>query len=141
MQRLLMRLLLGRWLPKPPVTLPDDTLDQPDPSDGVRSINRQRQLHGLRPLIAMTCLSVQAYGHSEQMQRRGRLSHDGFTLRLAACEFQAGSENVAWGQRDWSEACADWMTSSGHRRNMLGDWDFLGVGRSGVYYTAIFARR
>jgi hypothetical protein len=55
------------------------------------------------------------------------------------------AENVAWGYPRPEQVTAGWMTSEGHRRNMLsGDYDEIGIattrGASGPYWCAVFGR-
>ena len=44
--------------------------------------------------------------------------------------FQAAAENVAYGFDDVDSVMAGWMRSPGHRRNILGKFSEIGVGRA-----------
>ena len=140
--RLMLRLLRGRWLPNPPP--PDDGgtddggSDQPGSLES--AVNRYRAKHGLRPLKLSECLRTQAAEHSAWMAGIRNLSHTGFSTRLAMCNFSGGSENVASGYKTNADVIDGWDTSSGHRRNMQGDWTHVGGERSGTYWTLIFGR-
>ena len=71
--------------------------------------NRQRRRHGLPPLKIDTALVKSAREHAIWMTRHRTLQH---TSRPVA-------ENIAMGQPDSRDVVADWMTSSGHRANIL----------------------
>jgi len=133
--RLILRLLRGRWLPNPPP--PDDS---GPPGTLEATLNEYRAKAGLRPLIVSGCLQEQADEHSQWMEGHGDLTHAGMSTRLSVCKFAGGSENIAKGQRNDREVIADWDTSSGHRRNMRGDWTHVGGGLSGTYWTLLFGR-
>lgn len=97
-------------------------------------------------------LNAIARKHSEDMASgRVSLGHSGYNQRVAKikrtvkpCEgFVA--ENVAYGASTGKEAFDIWKKSSGHRKNMLGDYKYIGIGtarnKKGVlYYTQIFVR-
>ncbi len=65
---------------------------------------------------------------------------------------QAASENIAEGQETPKRVVEDWMSSRGHRTNILGNWKHVGFGiarqnRPGLepgtwrhYWCAKFAR-
>ena len=53
------------------------------------------------------------------------------------------AENVAYGARTGKEAFQIWKNSSGHKKNMLGNYKYTGIGtakdrRGTLYYTQIF---
>lgn len=86
-----------------------------------------------------------AAGWAAQMARDDRLGHGDWAGRFRR-QFPgtAGSENVAAGQRSPAEVVGDWMTSAGHRANILGPYTAIGVGvatASGgtAYWCADFA--
>ena len=54
-------------------------------------------------------------------------------------------ENVAYGASTAKEAFTIWKNSSAHRKNMLGNYKYIGIGtarnkRGVIYYTEIFVR-
>jgi uncharacterized protein YkwD len=69
----------------------------------------------------------------------------GDRLRTAGYRFLSYGENIAAGQRSPTDAIADWMTSPGHRSNILNpSFTEIGVGivaspGGGYYYTQVFA--
>ena len=97
-------------------------------------------------------LNAIARKHSEDMASgRCRFGHDGYNIRVSKikkmikpCDGFIG-ENVAYGARTGKEAFDIWKNSKAHRANMLGDYEYIGIGtasnRKGViYYTQIFVR-
>jgi uncharacterized protein YkwD len=90
--------------------------------------------------------------HSEDMaDGRCAFGHDGYDLRVSKikktikpCDGYIG-ENVAYGARDGKEAVDMWKNSSPHRKNMLGDYKYIGIGTASnkkgiIYYTQLFVR-
>ena len=75
----------------------------------VEQTNAQRARHGLPPLIVDQRLVQSARAHTAWMTRSRRLRH---TSRPVA-------ENIAMGQQSAQEAVRSWMSSSGHRANIL----------------------
>ena len=97
--------------------------------------NAERKAAGLRPLIESPQLAEAATRHAGDMARRSELSHNlnGRTaadrVKAAGFEYRAVGENIAWNQPTPKTAVDDWMKSSGHRRNLLGEqFTHIGVG-------------
>jgi uncharacterized protein YkwD len=87
-------------------------------------ISAYRRRHGLPAVSTDARLMAMARRHARAMASRGRMSHDvggDFSTRLRRAGYSAGAaaENIAAGQRSWSEAFAGWVSSSGHRSNLL----------------------
>jgi uncharacterized protein YkwD len=92
-----------------------------------------------------------AYAHSKDMgDGLVPFGHKGFNQRYRRFPFlmvRGGAENVAYnyGHDDPSKVCVDgWIESPGHRKNLLGYFDYMGIGlyinQSGYYYyTQLFA--
>lgn len=93
--------------------------------------------------------------HADQMARTGRLEHElrgarhpraEDRLRAVKYGWQAWAENIASGQLTAADALKSWMTSKGHRRNILEpSMTEIGVGyardRAGrTYWVQLFAR-
>jgi uncharacterized protein YkwD len=91
-------------------------------------VNTLRANTGLVPLESDARASAAARRQAENMARRGRMTHSGFRGRMrgAGVSFPA-AENIAMGQPDTASAVESWASSSGHRRNMLGDYGRVGV--------------
>ena len=120
--------------------------------DVLKYTNQFRKSKGLKTLEMRDDLNAIARKHSNDMAS-GRCSfgHDGYDLRVSKikktikpCDGNIG-ENVAFGASNGKEAVDVWKNSSAHRKNMLGDYKYIGIGtarnRQGViYYTQIFVR-
>lgn len=120
--------------------------------DVLKYTNQFRKSKGLKAVEMREDLNAIARKHSDDMAG-GRCSfgHDGYDLRVSKikktikpCEGYIG-ENVAFGASNGKEAVDVWKNSSAHRKNMLGDYKYIGIGtarnRQGViYYTQIFVR-
>jgi len=120
--------------------------------DVLKYTNQFRRSKGLKALEMRNELNAIARSHSEDMARgRCGFGHDGYNLRVSKikkiikpCDGYVG-ENVAYGAHTGKEAFDIWKNSSGHRKNMLGDYKYIGIGtarnkRGIIYYTQIFAR-
>lgn len=133
--------------PKPRPTPPAPTQPILTPPAGlVAAINRARVANGRPPLVEGPRLSALAQSWAEAMSFHDQLDHGDFFARCSLIfPNQAAAENIAAGQVEAEEAVADWLTSPGHRRNMLNDYNLVGVGSarsaSGiVYWCADFVR-
>ncbi|MFI6506596.1 CAP domain-containing protein [Streptosporangium sp. NPDC050855] len=91
----------------------------------VRLINVERRRAGCGPLRMDRRLARSAGRHSAEMAARGALSHtspDGTSPweRMEAAGYRdGGAENIGRGYTSPDEAVANWMKTSGHRRNIL----------------------
>ncbi|KIT15425.1 CAP domain-containing protein [Jannaschia aquimarina] len=119
--------------------------------DVVQLTNSQRR--SLGALRSDARLSRAAKRHSEHMARQGRIGHrgpGGSTLmqrvKRAGYEPCLAAENVAAGQQSARDVVQAWMTSPGHRRNiMIRQAEDVGIGvasdASGrLYWTMVLAR-
>jgi len=125
---------------RPPVPPPEPPDPPPKPPPDANETNlRLLRLHnaervkaGLPWLILSETIVARAQ-HAAQVQAdRGRVGH--FTS--LSPDF---AENSAGGQRTEEEAMQSWMSSSGHRRNILGPYKLCGFGRVGDFWAARFA--
>ena len=120
--------------------------------DVLKYTNQFRKSKGLKALEMRDDLNAIARKHSEDMASgRCTFGHDGYDLRVSKikktikpCDGNIG-ENVAYGARNGKEAVDTWKNSSGHRKNMLGDYKYIGIGTASnkkgvIYYTQIFVR-
>ncbi len=85
-----------------------------------------RAENGLGPVRTNPKLEQAAERHAQDMAKRGFFSHTGSNgssvgkrARWAGYRFCVIAENIAKGQRSAAEAMQSWMTSPGHRRNLL----------------------
>ena len=82
-------------------------------------------------------------------RKRVAFGHSGFAKRNALAKKKIHSihsfaENVAYGATSGREVVTMWKNSSGHRRNMLGNYKYIGIGiakdsHGRIYYTQVFA--
>jgi uncharacterized protein YkwD len=113
--------------------------------------NQFRHSKNLHELVMRDDLNEIARKHSEDMAK-GRCSfgHDGFEKRETQVQqiikpFYAMAENVAFGATTAKDVVTMWKNSSEHRKNMLGDYKYIGIGtapdaKGQLYYTEIFVK-
>ena len=118
-------------------------------------INRQRRQQGLKPLVFNPQLDRMAKIQAENMARFQKMAHTIPDASLPALTDRARyvdyryyrlAENVALGYPNAEAVVEGWMSSSGHRHNIL-DREVaetgIGIARSaagGVYYCQVFGR-
>ena len=120
--------------------------------DVLKYTNQFRKSKGIKALEMRDDLNAIARKHSEDMASgRCAFGHDGYDLRVSKikktikpCDGYVG-ENVAYGASNGKEAVDIWKNSSAHRKNMLGDYKYIGIGtasnkKGDIYYTQIFVR-
>lgn len=130
----------------PPLALRED--DRRIAKEMTSLINIARQQQGLVPLLLNDRLSQVAKGHADDMLRRAYMSHktpDGVDVAQRVTRsgvmWCAVAENIAgaptyykdgiWvtGYESVSEAHEGLMSSKGHKANILGTFEEVGVGR------------
>lgn len=106
------------------------------PNQHENLLNSIRSSHGLKPVRNLQKLSEIAYLYATEMAKAGTLSHVGpdgsnFSMRV----FRGGykgfprAENIAWNYSNLERVVAGWMTSPGHRENILiSDVTEVGIG-------------
>lgn len=107
-------------------------------------INASRSAAGLAPVSVHSDLVPDARTHSAQMMAAGEIYHTS-PLSAVASGWEALAENVGAGPSVDSLHAA-FMASSGHRRNILGDYNYVGIGVSQsdsgqLWVTVIFMRK
>jgi uncharacterized protein YkwD len=120
--------------------------------DVLKYTNQFRRSKDLKALEMRDDLNAIARKHSEDMASgRCAFGHHGYDLRVSKikktvkpCDGYTG-ENVAYGAPNGKEAVDVWKNSSVHRKNMLGDYKYIGIGTASnkkgvIYYTQIFVR-
>ena len=97
-----------------------------DPEKALAQVNAYRTKNGRKPVVLDTRLSQAAAAQSKAQAGRSRIGHDGSDgskpmQRAARAGFRAkiASENVASGQKSFSDVMKSWEGSSGHRENLL----------------------
>lgn len=117
--------------------------------DVLKYTNEFRRSKGLPALEMKDGLNKLAQEHSSNMARgKTGFGHDGFQQRQQAAHkflpsVNAFAENVAYGATSGKEVVGGWKRSSGHRRNMLGKYKYIGIGvardkKGTLYYTQVF---
>lgn len=91
-------------------------------------INGSRTSRGLAPLTVRDDLGGMAHRHSAKMARRSYLFHHGcLSCRFPSGSWRALAENVGAGA-SLRGIHRMMMRSAGHRQNLLGGFDAIGVG-------------
>ena len=119
----------------------------PEEARTVLALNLTRNLLGLPALVIDLKLAAAARDHSKDMEEKKFFAHEspvpGKTTpwdRAARFGTSASAENIFMGSPDGKAANQAWFHSPGHFKNMLGDHQRVGVGRSGVYFTEEFGK-
>jgi uncharacterized protein YkwD len=112
-------------------------------------VSALRARNGLaRPLGHSAALQAAAQAHADDMARSGTFAHTGSTgstlqSRTRAAGYNAcfSAENIAHGQANIAQVFEDWMTSDGHRRNILAaEATQFGFARNGTYSVLVLGR-
>jgi hypothetical protein len=102
-------------------------------------INSSRSSAGLAPLEAYWDLTDDARAHSARMMDKGSIYHNP-ALGSVTGVWQKLGENVGMGV-DLGAMHTAFMNSSGHRANILGDYNYVGVGvktdSAGVHWVTV----
>jgi len=119
-------------------------------NDVLRYTNQFRRANGLPALVMRNDLNELARKHSEDMAKgKCGFGHSGFDKRYSKVKkiFQSctAAENVAYGSTNGREVVEMWENSSGHRENLLGKYNYVGIGtarskQGTIYYTQLFVR-
>ncbi|OIK25167.1 CAP domain-containing protein [Streptomyces malaysiense] len=114
----------------------------------VQLVNAERAKAGCRPLTLDAKLTEAAQAHSADMAAHQNMSHTGSDgsdpgtrITQAGYTWSAYGENVAYGYSTAAEVMAGWMSSPGHRANILNcGYQEIGVGlaQPGSYWTQDF---
>lgn len=117
----LMRDVRGNWFKaEKPTDVKNSDEDLPPLFKEVfRLINLERQRRGIAPLKIRPQLQQTAQNHTAWMARTGNLTHTSDGDK---------AENIAMGQTTAQQVVHSWMTSSGHRANILNaSYKYTGV--------------
>ncbi|RYD58932.1 MAG: CAP domain-containing protein [Sphingobacteriales bacterium] len=115
-------------------------------------VNQYRADHKLPPLELFNTINTAAEKHSGDMaSKRVPFGHAGFDARIDGLldnikGAEAAAENVAYGPTTAEEVVKMWIASSGHRKNIEGNFNLTGIGiaqdKNGrPYYTQIFVSK
>lgn len=98
-------------------------------------VNEIRVENGLKEFVYNETLAQTARAHSEDMMERGFFSHqnpDGESssdrITAAGINWTQTAENIAAGYKSPEAVVEGWMNSPGHKANILGSCEEMGVG-------------
>lgn len=153
------------WMPEYGANPDAGFVPQPEPNSGegadfsfpqesqvIALVNDERARMGLRPLTPNRELAKVARTKSEDMYKNNYFGHRSPTygsafdmLNSFGIRFSAAAENIAQGQATAQSVMSSWMSSPGHRANILNDiFTEIGVGyvdEGGTpYWTQMFIR-
>ncbi len=143
--------------PKPTTATPKPTTAAPKPSAPAASgavarvvelVNAERAQAGCSAVKVNATLTQAAQNHSEDMAASGIMSHTGSDgsdpgarITRAGYTWSTYGENVAYGYSTPEQVMNGWMTSPGHKANILNcSFEEIGVGlaQPGNYWTQNF---
>ena len=117
----------------------------------IRLVNLERTKRGLKPLVEDWELSRVARYKSQDMHDNKYFSHTSPVygspfqmIKSFGISYRAAGENIAKGQATPEDVVAAWMSSSGHRANILNaSFTHIGVGyvANGRYWTQMFVSK
>ena len=113
-------------------------------------VNQHRNSKSLPSLALNEVISEEARIHSQNMANgTTSFSHDGFSERIGRIKTAIGDgasgENIANGQKTEQAVMNSWLSSPGHKANIEGNFDLIGIGVASVgdgplFYTQIFLK-
>lgn len=111
-------------------------------------VNSTRLQKGLNPLEYSEKATLSSRFHSEDMMEKNYFDHvnkDNESpfdrMKKQGIFYMGAGENIAAGQTSAIYAHEAWMNSKGHRKNILGDYKYIGVGVVfGGYYTIYYTQ-
>lgn len=114
-------------------------------------VNQYRAQKGLPALKMNKQMSREAEIHSREMAaHKISFGHKDFNKRIKRLfaeikDCRGGAENVAYNYKGAQDVVKNWMTSLGHRRNILGHYNLTGIGlardsKGKIYFTQIFLK-
>lgn len=129
---------------------PSKELSQSFERQDLDLVNAVRVRMGLKAFQWAEDAANSARKHSEDMKANDYFEHDNLQgdspfdrMEAEGIKFGSASENIAAGQQSAIFAHEGWMNSTGHRTNILANYQKLGVGVAfggtmGMYYTENF---
>ncbi|KAJ1923907.1 hypothetical protein IWQ60_005569 [Tieghemiomyces parasiticus] len=107
-------------------------------------VNAERAKQGLSALVINPALSKMALDQCQHQKSIEKMTHDNPAGSMLSRAAKAGvklsgvAENVFAGVKSEQEAVDGWMASPGHKANILGNYNAMGVARVGIYWTQNF---
>ena len=134
--------------PAPQVAAPAVTRAA-EAGDARSLLNAQRARRGLAPVSRSKKLTAAAAGHANNMATRGFFSHTspngrsvGHRVGRQGYDYCVVNENLSYGRRNLANVINAWMSSPGHRRNILNPkvTEFGVAQAPGGYWVLVMAR-
>jgi uncharacterized protein YkwD len=101
-----------------------------------RLVNEERRAAGLEPYVWDRHLALSAQRHAEDMAENGYFSH------TSQDDASPRGENIAQGYRTAADVMEGWMSSDGHRANILaGGSNEIGIGLRDFHWVQVFGTR
>ena len=122
------------------------TADAGQENEFLSKVNASRSAAGLAPLAMSGGLQTYARGHSAAMAETGSIFHStsGQLAAAAGSGWSKLGENVGRGP-SVSALHTAFMGSSGHKANILGDYNYVGIGTTSkdgsIYVTMVFMKK
>lgn len=114
-------------------------------------VNQHRKSIGKPALEMLSYISYESRMHSKNMAEGAvPFGHDGFGERIERIIKNVGGngsgENVAYGYGSARQVMEGWLSSTGHRENIEGNFSHIGIGayqhnNGAIYYTQIFIKK
>lgn len=109
----------------------------------VEYTNKERIARGLEPYIMDSTLTEWAMIRAAEMRGNNLLTHyrpkGGSGTTIVSCPFSQVGENIGCGHKTAKDVVAHWMTSPGHRGNILNNsFQYIGVGQCDSYWVQLF---
>lgn len=106
---------------------------------------RAKSIWGLKPLKKDPKLMEYAQNWANHMARTSRMRHSSMS-DIMKLGYSLAGENIAWGQESEKAVMSAWLTSPGHRANIMGSkYESIGCGatmddRGRIYWCVCFGR-
>jgi len=109
-------------------------------ADTFTLVNEARAEAGFAPLVRDSTLDSLAQEHCDYMKRVGNVNHDNFEERAARIGRSYVGENCAGGYHDAESLVSGWLSSPGHKANIMNPYFvYTGLGYTGGYACQIFS--
>jgi uncharacterized protein YkwD len=90
----------------------------------------------IEPYHNLEILNNFADAHAQWMASNKSLSHS--DLSISGLQTLSVAENIAYGYRSVQTVMQGWLKSPGHRRNIHGNYQCIGVGLKDSYWCVVF---